>query len=286
MFLLLFTVVITNTLLISYFCVDYFEYFLINVLVPFINQIYKIKNIKKNIEIKVFSNFDDDIKERINEIINSLGYDRNISDSNEDISDSSEDISDSSEDISDSSEDISDSSEDISDSTDDILENLSNLTENLDYYENGLKVNNIYNDYCNFIKQNINNIYYLFGIPIIEEVNEPVIEEVNEPVIDEINEPVIDEINEPVIDEINEPIIEEVNEPVINEINEPVINEINEPVIDEINEPVIDEINEPVIDERNIIQYDEATESEDSIELNDVDSESVNSDTIVIEKVD
>jgi hypothetical protein len=217
MFLLLFTVVITNTLLISYFCVDYFEYFLINVLVPFINQIYKIKNIKKNIEIKVFSNFDDDIKERINEIINSLGYDRNISDSNED---------------------ISDSSEDISDSTDDILENLSNLTENLDYYENGLKVNNIYNDYCNFIKQNINNIYYLFGIPIIEEVNEPVIEEVNEPVIDEINE------------------------------------------------PVIDEINEPVIDERNIIQYDEATESEDSIELNDVDSESVNSDTIVIEKVD
>jgi hypothetical protein len=249
MFLLLFTVAIANILLIPYFCVDYFEYFLINVLVPFINQIYKIKNIKKNIEIKVFSNFDDDIKERINEIINSLGYDSNISDS---------------------SEDISDSSEDISDSTDDILENLSNLTENLDYYENGLKVNNIYNDYCNFIKQNINNIYYLFGIPVI----------------DEINEPVIDEINEPIIEEVNEPVINEINEPVINEINEPVIDEINEPVIDEINEPVIDEINEPVIDERNIIQYDEATESEDSIELNDVDSESVNSDTIVIEKVD
>ena len=231
MFLLLFTVAIANILLIPYFCIDYLEYFLIIGLLPFINQIYKIKNIKKVIEIKVFSNFDDDIKERINEIINSLEYD------------SEEEISNSSQDLTESSEESSNSSKESSNSNEELLDNLPDLisikTLNA-LMKDEYRINNISNNYFDLINKKINET--------------------------------IDQAN-------NEPVIES---------TEPVIDESTEPVIDESTEPIIDESTEPVIDERNIIQYDEATESEDSIGLNDVNSEieSVNSNTIIIEKVD
>ena len=90
MFLLLFTIATANILCIPYFCVEYLEYFIINGLVPLINHIYNIKDVKRIIEIRVFTGtttkpleIDNDIKERLDKVIISLNNLHSKFDSNE-----------------------------------------------------------------------------------------------------------------------------------------------------------------------------------------------------------
>ena len=58
MFFLVSTFAFFNICLIPYYCISKLEYILINGFIPFVNCIYKIRNIKKRVQIKI-NYFDD-----------------------------------------------------------------------------------------------------------------------------------------------------------------------------------------------------------------------------------
>jgi hypothetical protein len=79
MFLILLTIFVANICLVPYYFIEYVEYFLINGMIPIINNIYSLRNKKRILEIKVYNGVpridlfssdssDDDIQNRINEI--------------------------------------------------------------------------------------------------------------------------------------------------------------------------------------------------------------------------
>jgi len=88
MFLIFFTIFVANICLVPYYFIDYVEYFLINAMIPLINNIYSMRNKKRILEIKVYDGLqridlfrnhisssdssDEDIHHRINEISEQL----------------------------------------------------------------------------------------------------------------------------------------------------------------------------------------------------------------------
>jgi len=88
MFLIYFTIFIANICVVPYYFIDYVEFFLINAMIPLINNIYSLKNKKRILEIKIYNGLkridlfrnhisssdssDEDIQNRINEISEQL----------------------------------------------------------------------------------------------------------------------------------------------------------------------------------------------------------------------
>ena len=55
MFFIISTIIFANVFLMPYYFTSQFEYFIINCIIPFINNIYITKNQKRIIEIKIFT---------------------------------------------------------------------------------------------------------------------------------------------------------------------------------------------------------------------------------------
>ena len=70
MYFLISTFAIFNICLIPYYCISKLEYIVVKGLIPFVNYIYKIKNIKKRLQLKI--NYD-----------NYYDLEKNLSDSDE-----------------------------------------------------------------------------------------------------------------------------------------------------------------------------------------------------------
>jgi len=96
MFFIVFFLNVTNLFILSYLFIDFIEYFLINIIVPYINIVNKVRNRNKFFEIKIFNdstyidifnNTNIDINNRLNEINNYLNINLQMESEDSDIPD-------------------------------------------------------------------------------------------------------------------------------------------------------------------------------------------------------